>query len=280
MTAKDDRVVDFYREVVRGVDVLHASYTRWSYALHAHDFFAVGVFMSGGVRFRYRGSRIACGPQAVMALDPEEPHDGSPFEGGFTKAVAYFGDDVICRMLDRPDEEHHGRRVRTPVIADPALFSSFADWLQRAPSAVEPLSVEAAFAGLIEKLFRSGAPGAEAVPRPRQLEKARALLHDAYNEVVTLAALSELAGLSRAAFVRAFTRTYGLPPHRYLLMVRLRAARRDLANGSDLAQAALRNGFCDQAHLTRRFRDAYGYTPGAYRDGHDRPRRPAIEALR
>jgi len=69
--------------------------------------------------------------------------------------------------------------------------------------------------------------------------------------------------LSPAHFARAFRETFGLPPHKYLLHLRLERARRMLdAENAVLADVAQRAGFADQAHFTRFFKREYGVTPG------------------
>jgi AraC-like DNA-binding protein len=77
--------------------------------------------------------------------------------------------------------------------------------------------------------------------------------------------VASAAGCSRFAAYRAFRSQYGLSPSEYQRQLRLRAARRALAGGVAVADAAAACGFADQAHLTRWFRRCYGITPGAYR---------------
>jgi AraC-like DNA-binding protein len=66
--------------------------------------------------------------------------------------------------------------------------------------------------------------------------------------------------------VSCFTRTYGLPPHRYLAGRRVEAARRRLLDGEPPADVAVAVGFHDQAqaHLHRDFTRLVGTTPGRY----------------
>ena len=64
--------------------------------------------------------------------------------------------------------------------------------------------------------------------------------------------------------MRAFTREYGMPPHAYTNQLRLSEARRLIAAGHRLSDAAASAGFYDQSHLTRMFKRAYGVTPGVY----------------
>src|SRR5205823_2935217 len=73
--------------------------------------------------------------------------------------------------------------------------------------------------------------------------------------------LAVAVGSSRFALYRAFKATYGLAPSEYQRLLRLRAARRMLAAGDSVADAAAGSGFADQAHLTRWFRRCYGITP-------------------
>ena len=71
-------------------------------------------------------------------------------------------------------------------------------------------------------------------------------------------------GLAPTRLARGFTRAYGIAPHRYLVGRRVDRARRLLLSGVPPADAAVRSGFWDQAHLTRHFRRTVGTTPGRY----------------
>jgi AraC-like DNA-binding protein len=72
------------------------------------------------------------------------------------------------------------------------------------------------------------------------------------------------AGVSRHRLTRLFRAAYGLPPHRFLLAQRIRAARRLLERGVAVADAAQRTGFFDQSHLHRHFTRTLGMTPAVY----------------
>ncbi|CAN5431002.1 hypothetical protein BH11PSE9_BH11PSE9_17060 [soil metagenome] len=81
-----------------------------------------------------------------------------------------------------------------------------------------------------------------------------------------LADLAGLANLSEGHFSRAFKRSVGLPPHRYLLHRRVCAATRLLGNDTlTLTGIALTCGFFDQSQFTRQFAAMSGITPGAHR---------------
>jgi AraC-like DNA-binding protein len=60
----------------------------------------------------------------------------------------------------------------------------------------------------------------------RRLLKARDLLHADVSRGITLDELAKAAGLSRAHLAREFADTFGLPPHQYLVQLRLDLAKR------------------------------------------------------
>ena len=96
------------------------------------------------------------------------------------------------------------------------------------------------------------------------VEQARGRIDDAPAETFTLVELADLCGLSRFQFLRSFARATGLTPHAYLIQRRVDLARRLVANGTPLAEAAAESGFFDQSHMTRHFTRVLGISPGAY----------------
>lgn len=102
--------------------------------------------------------------------------------------------------------------------------------------------------------------GLSAFAKRRVLE----LIDAALDARLTIETLAREAGLSPAHFARAFRESIGLPPHQYLLVLRLERARRLLeTTHASLTDIAQRAGFADQAHFTRLFKRAFGITPGA-----------------
>jgi len=87
------------------------------------------------------------------------------------------------------------------------------------------------------------------------------LLHMRYADAPTLSDLAAEVGLTPHQLIRAFNRSVGLPPHRYLTQVRLSAACRRLRRGDAIAEVAAEVGFYDQPALTHHFKRCYGITP-------------------
>lgn len=87
-----------------------------------------------------------------------------------------------------------------------------------------------------------------------------------YASKITLSALSDLAGLSKYHFLRAFTRYKGISPYSYLETIRIGNAKRLLEQGVAPVEIAHLTGFSDQSHFTHFFKRLIGLTPRQYMD--------------
>jgi len=79
---------------------------------------------------------------------------------------------------------------------------------------------------------------------------------------VPVGALARDLGVSARSLERAFREHVGLPPKLFARIVRLQAARRELARGRSGAETAARSGYSDQAHMVREMRALAGVPPG------------------
>jgi AraC-like DNA-binding protein len=161
--------------------------------------------------------------------------------------------DALCRLLMKETETH--------CRLGPQYFDGLASALAVALLAARrgPACVER-----------------RAVAVPRGVWHALRWLEAHFAHPVRLEDLAAQAGLSPRHFVRCFQQATGCTAHQYLLRVRLNHARQLLAQRGEamsLAQVAVACGFCDQAHLGRHFRRAFGTTPAAYQNTQGWPAR-------
>jgi AraC family transcriptional regulator len=99
-----------------------------------------------------------------------------------------------------------------------------------------------------------------------QERRAREFIEARLADNVALVDVARECELSVAQFARAFKRSTGLPPHRYLTERRIERARSLLVHTDlPLADVAVRCGFADQSHFTKLFRRSIGVSPGSFR---------------
>jgi AraC-like DNA-binding protein len=96
------------------------------------------------------------------------------------------------------------------------------------------------------------------------MQRARDYLEANARRVISAEELEATCGESRFVLADGFKQTFGTSPYRYLLMRRLDQTRAALRKPCSIADVAHVMGFADQAHMTRQFKSAYGFTPVAY----------------
>ena len=101
---------------------------------------------------------------------------------------------------------------------------------------------------------------------PWQLRLARDTISAHLEEGLSLEQLANECKLSVTHFAKAFARSTGISPHRWLMQRRVHVAKDlMLTTDSSLVEISLKCGFSDQSHFTRVFAEATGETPGRWR---------------
>lgn len=260
---------------LEGVEAFKARFTRFSYARHTHDGYALGTVYDGAMRFWHGNANHLAAAGAVIVINPAEVHDG---HAGSRSGCSY-------RMIyvERAAVEHwmadDAPRIRSTFALDgPTLIDAqTAQRMRRFHEAIEPgprgcaLEQQSRLLDLLHLLFSNHSLPrvASLAERPENdcVARAKRYLADRIAQPVRLTELAAAVTLSPFYFLRVFKRSTGMPPHAYLNELRLKRARELLRNGHAPADVAAASGFSDQSHLTRRFKQAFGVTPGRYAAG-------------
>ncbi|WP_136616629.1 MULTISPECIES: helix-turn-helix domain-containing protein [Mesorhizobium] len=119
-----------------------------------------------------------------------------------------------------------------------------------------------AFAPRVKAAVRQLALNVKGGLSVRSARRVQAFLNENFSRKLALAEMAAVCGLSPYHFVRAFSRTFGAPPHQYVLDLRLDFAERLLADSRmTIADIAHLSGFSSQSHFTTVMKKYRGVTP-------------------
>jgi len=106
----------------------------------------------------------------------------------------------------------------------------------------------------------------------QELDPALRYIEQHISEDIDMEEVARQVPCSRTQLNRRFQNLLHMTPTEFIMTQRIQHARHLLAHSDlDVAQIATDVGFCDQSHLTRRFRNVTGETPAAFRRSHQKP---------
>src|ERR1700730_14364818 len=232
---------------------------------HSHDQLGVGIMVSGAHRSWSGIGNVEAHAGDIIMVNPGGRHDGMHLGGGPGEwRMLYFDPAVVTDLVEA--EGVTGIEVVRPAVSDRLLATRFAALFECViDKAPDPLLLEESLLRLIMRISRYYGlrPPPARAPSP-PVKKALARLDGDAASPIRLTELAELAGVSRFQLLRAFVSEVGATPHAYLVQRRVYLARRLLADGRPIVEAAMDAGFADQSHLTRAFVRRFGVTPGRY----------------
>jgi AraC family transcriptional regulator len=224
---------------------------------HTHPYFcyvSAGKFRELGVSGEYVASR------GTLVFHPatETHSDEFGVSGARCFNIEVAGDVDIARDAGVVT----GRAVRYAA----ELYREMRAWDTASLVVAEGLaSALVARVGFDAELERRTLSGAKRRAREIVSRAVTRLREDPCNPP-SLASLAQDAGMATITFARAFRRQLGCGVGAFVRAERVEMAKRALVESKQpVSMIAAELGFADQAHLTRVFRDATGWTPAAFR---------------
>ena len=236
---------------------------------HFHEYYVIGYLESGRRTLSCKNQEYAVGPGNILLFNPGDSHACVQTGGG---TLDYRGFNLSKEVLLDWVEAIDGIRER-PVFSPNVVFDGeTASCLRRlhelvmsgsqSPDKEENLLLLMAL--LVQKYGQP--PPCQNSQHREEVEAVCTFVQQNYAEHISLDQLCRLAGLSRSSLLRAFARSKGVTPYRYLENIRIGKAKKMLEQGVPPVEAALLVGFSDQSHFSNYFDRFIGLSPGAYRE--------------
>ena len=236
----------------------------YSYRLHAHAQYSIGIVDEGETLFLHDDGPETLSAGSVVLIEPGVWHACNPAQvAAWSYRMLYVQADWLHAQLgvaglrfvqrarhDAATTAAVQRLCQTLLEGDAAAWTQALTALLRQPAIAHPLAAPPAL------------PASDAA-----VHHALQRLHRQPDATPSVQDLARAEGMSASRFIRHFKAATGVTPGAYRLNLRLNGARRLLAEGAALADAAHAMGFADQAHLQRAFKAHHALTPGRYAQG-------------
>jgi AraC-like DNA-binding protein len=252
------------------VGLLQAYYVEHAFPRHSHDYYVLCVIEDGVQSFTHAGTKHITPSGGVILINPGAAHTGEPaVAGGFQMRSIYPTAAHMQMALDELTGRHHAlpffpqvriddRWARDSLIALHHTLARGADMLEAESRLLWTL------AQLIKRYADIPVAEQRLGPESLAIDRARRYIDEHFMHGISLRQIADHVALSPYYLLRAFRAHTGMPPYAYLESVRIRQAQRLIELGRPLAEVAGEVGFSSQSHLTHRFKQIIGVTPGQY----------------
>ena len=254
----------WYIRSVPGIEAVSVCGARaqWS---ELHETFTVCTVERGApVSYRCNKRALTRCPQVGMLMGPGQLHADDAYSGPSDYRILRIAPCVLARAATRLGLLSANLTVAEHEIASAATNDLFLSLHAAFESGRDGAAMHRLLDACIGEIVRRCTTQAPPTVERREVRRARQFIRDNARESLTLADIAAAAGRSKWGLASLFRDQVGVPPHQYMVQMRLARARTLLATGRPCSEVAFDVGFCDQSHLNRWFGRAYGVTPGEY----------------
>ncbi len=239
---------------------------------HTHETLTLGVIEQGTALLHHKGTSYPISSGSIIAINPDDVHACYPENllSGYSQRIMY----PSIAMVERATYEITGKAQQLPLFREPIIHGAkILRQIQKLFSVMETASTaleqETHLMQTLTYLIGTQASCSQnrsLDDEPKIVSQIRDYLEANYIENPTLTQLASLTYISPFHLSRIFSQSIGLPPHLYLIQVRVLQAKKLLSQGLAIAQVAQEVGFSHQSHLNRHFKKIVGVTPKQYQN--------------
>lgn len=240
-----------------------------SFPNHFHEHYVIGYLIAGERCLSCKNKQYSIKKDSIIIFNPEDSH--SCTQTG-TIPMYFYGFNISKAVMENLTEEVTGQKTLPIFSKNVIIDDELLCYLKSLHPAVMNTSKEfekEEFLLLIISLLinKYCHPFDTTVPECRdEIKKACKFLNKHYAESISLEQICKYCSLSKSTLLRAFTKSKGVTPYRYLETIRINKAKKLLEQGVSPTEAAFQTGFSDQSHFTNYFNMFIGLTPGAYQE--------------
>lgn len=243
--------------------------TRQPFPNHFHEYYVIGFVEEGTRELSCRNRKYTIKKGSIILFNPGDNHacvqsdDGTFDYRGFN-----ISKETMLELAEEVTEKRELPGFSKNVIYDEEAACYLRLLHEMVMKGTGDFGKEEILLLLISLLIQNyGQPFESCIPECRQeIEKACEYMKQHFAERIYLEQICRNAGIGKSTLLRAFTKSKGVTPYRYLEAIRINEAKKLLSEGMPPVEAAIRTGFSDQSHFTNYFNQFIGLAPGIYRE--------------
>lgn len=236
---------------------------------HFHEYYVIGFVEDGERCLSCKNREYTISRGNVVLFNPGDSHSCVQSDDS---TLDYRGVNISKEVMMNLAEEVTGKRelpgFSRSVVCDEEVTCYLRPLHEMVMNGSVEFEKEEDLLLLLSVLLQKyGQPFESCIPECRnEIEQACAFINQHFAEHIYLDQICRHVGLSKSTLLRAFTKSKGVTPYRYLENIRIGSAKKLLEQGAAPIDAALQTGFSDQSHFTNYFNRFIGLAPGIYRD--------------
>lgn len=259
----------FIKNSISNLEMLSGSFTTHKFKPHFHESYTI-IFVEDGIGdYSCFKSNYITPSGSILVLNPYEVHAGQSLDGSpWNFITMYIPQNIMRSAMFNLTGKNELPLFAENTVTNLNLFkeglSVFSDLLMNK----DEVESQSCLMQFLRNLIQGYACEADRGQLSNQgfimAHKIREYLHEHFLEDVSLQRLSTIFGTAEYNLVKIFKRYFQLPPHQYLLNLRIENSKRLLLQHYSSTEAAYQSGFFDQSHFIRHFKKIIGITPGQF----------------
>lgn len=236
---------------------------------HFHEHYVIGFIENGKRYLSCKNADYTIEQGNIVLFNPGDNHTCIQSNDGTLDYRSFnISKEIMLDLAEEVTSKRELPRFSKNVISDDEIICYLRPLHEMVINGNSDFGKEENLLFLLSSLIQKySQPFESCIPECRQeIEKACTFMKQHFMERIYLEQICHQAGLSKSTLLRAFTKSKGITPYRYLETIRINEAKKMLSKGISPLDTAIQTGFSDQSHFTNYFTSFIGLAPGVYRE--------------
>jgi len=256
----------FVNNALNNLELFQGSFTTYQFKPHFHESYTI-IFLDHGMGdYSYNNSKHIIATGSILIFNPYEVHTGRSVEDQpWHFRSMYVSQQVMRQVMETLQLPNTLPVFQNNIVKDELIFKKGQVAFPKLIYDLNQKKSEALLVDFLRDLVEGYAfIGVLREPDSKGFALAKSIrdyIHAHYMEDISLSHFVQQTGLPSYSLIKTFKSYFQLPPHQYLVNLRIEKAKSLLADNYSSTEVAYRSGFFDQSHFIRHFKKIIGITP-------------------